>query len=407
MYELLLRMETLFLGLQTPALLAIGIGAIVVGLVLWLGGTRHSVVIIGLFGAAAGSAAGLLVSQRLNLNPWLSLLAGAVVLAGVSILLRNVLILVLAVLVFSAVSGAGYVSVVLDRAVPQVQSKIQAEQSRAFQYFSGMDLDARQKYVNEISQEAQTFAERLKALLADTGEALGPNGWRIAIAIAAGAVVGILLVWLIAKIVIALAYSIVGTATNFSARAAVSPNSLYQTFTTVVAAVAGGSPTGPCAEASPRRSTISGSSSGRRKRSTAGKRRVRPSRSRSRTAQPVKTTRIPGFEPLSARRTPWRPITFASAASRIAQVLMTTRSAASIDGASAHPAARRRPAISSESLLFIWQPSVQTQKRGRAWSSGRNSATRPSSGATGGRGAPSRAAGGRISRTGSSRVLIG
>jgi len=215
MYELLLRMETLFLGLQTLALLAIGIGAIVVGLVLWLGGTRHSAVIIGLFGAAAGSVAGLLVSQRLNLNPWLSLFAGAVVLAGVSILLRNVLILVLAVLVFSAVGGAGYLSVVLDRAVPQVPSGIQAEQRQTFPHFSGMDLDARQKYVNEISQEAQTFTERLKALLANTWEALGPHGWRIALAIAAGAVVGILLVWLIAKIVIALAYSIVGTAAIF------------------------------------------------------------------------------------------------------------------------------------------------------------------------------------------------
>ena len=58
-------------------------------------------------------------------------------------------------------------------------------------------------------------------------------------------------------------------------------------------------------------------------------------------------------------------MTFASAASRIAQVLITTRSAASIDGASAQPAASSRPAISSESLLFIWQPSVQTKNDGQ------------------------------------------
>jgi hypothetical protein len=53
-------------------------------------------------------------------------------------------------------------------------------------------------------------------------------------------------------------------------------------------------------------------------------------------------------------------MTFASAASRIAQVLMMTRSAASIVPASAQPAASSLPAISSESLRFIWQPSVQT-----------------------------------------------
>jgi hypothetical protein len=215
MYELLLRIETLFLGLQTPVLWAVGIGAVTVGLVLWLGGTRYHAAIIGVLGAVVGSAAGLLVSQQLNLIPWLSMAVGAAVLAGLSILLRNVLILVLAVLVFSAVGGAGYVSVVLDRAVPQAQSEIQAEQRRTFQYFSGMDLEGRQKYMNEISQEAQTFAERLKALLANTWQALGPHGWIIVLPILAGAVVGILLVWLIAKIVIALAYSIVGTATIF------------------------------------------------------------------------------------------------------------------------------------------------------------------------------------------------
>ena len=44
---------------------------------------------------------------------------------------------------------------------------------------------------------------------------------------------------------------------------------------------------------------------------------------------------------------------------------MTMRSAVSSDGASSQPAASRRPAISSESLRFIWQPSVQTWKRGR------------------------------------------
>jgi hypothetical protein len=215
MYELLLRIETLFLGLQTPALWGIGIGAIVVGLVLWLGGTRYHALIVGMLGAVVGSAGGLLVSQRLNLSPWLSTAVGAAVLAGLSILLRNVLILVLAVLVFAAVGGAGYVSVVLDRAVPQAQSEVQAEQKRAFQYFSGMDLEARQQYMNDISQESRTFAERLKALLANTWQALGPHGWIIVLPILAGAVVGVLLVWLIAKIVIALAYSIVGTATIF------------------------------------------------------------------------------------------------------------------------------------------------------------------------------------------------
>jgi hypothetical protein len=215
MYELLLRTETLLTGLPTPVLVALAIGAIMVGLVLWLGGTRYSAIIIGLLGAVVGSACGLLVGQQFSVNPWLAMIVGAAVLGGLSILLKNVLIVVLAVLVFSAVSGTGYLAVVLDRAVPQAKSEGRTAPGQTVRHFSGMDLAERQKYMNDISHEAETFADRLQALLTNTWEAMGPHGWALALAILAGAVVGILLVWFLAKIVIALAYSIVGTATIF------------------------------------------------------------------------------------------------------------------------------------------------------------------------------------------------
>jgi len=78
-----------------------------------------------------------------------------------------------------------------------------------------MSLTDRTAYMNEITEEAETFAERLKALLADTWEAAGTQGWTLILAVALGAVVGIVLLWLIAKIIIALAYSLVGTALLF------------------------------------------------------------------------------------------------------------------------------------------------------------------------------------------------
>jgi len=215
MYELSLRTETLLVGLATPVLVALGIGAILIGLVLWLGGTRYSAIIIGLLGAVVGSACGLLVGQQFNVNPWLAMIVGAAVLGGLSILLKNVLIVVLAVLVFSAVSGAGYLTVILDRAIPQAQAADQNEPRQTTRYFSGMGLTERRNYMNDISNEAPTFADRLKALLANTWEAVGPHGLALALAVLAGAVVGILLVWFLAKIVIALAYSVVGTATIF------------------------------------------------------------------------------------------------------------------------------------------------------------------------------------------------
>jgi hypothetical protein len=154
MYELLLRTETLLAGLATPVLAAVGLGALVVGLVLWLGGRRYSAVIIGLLGAVVGSACGLLVSQQFSVNPWLGMIAGAAVLGGLSILLKNVLIVVLAVLVFSAVSGAGYLTVVLDRAIPQARAEDRNEPKQTVRYFSGMGLAERRTYMNDISNES-------------------------------------------------------------------------------------------------------------------------------------------------------------------------------------------------------------------------------------------------------------
>jgi hypothetical protein len=81
------------------------------------------------------------------------------------------------------------------------------------QSFSAMEPTARLDYMREISDEAETFGERLDAVLANTWEAIRPYGWMVAISVVVGAVLGLLLVWFIAKVVIALAYSIVGTAT--------------------------------------------------------------------------------------------------------------------------------------------------------------------------------------------------
>ena len=70
---------------------------------------------------------------------------------------------------------------------------------------------------------------------------------------------------------------------------------------------------------------------------------------------------------LESRRTPMRPMTFCSAASRIEQVLMTMRSAVSSRRASAQPAASSAPAISSESErvhLAAQRPDVEARLHG-------------------------------------------
>lgn len=215
MYELLLRTETLLIGLQSPALLGIGAVALVIGLLFWLGGTRYSTAIVGLLGAVIGAAAGLIVGHPFGLHRWLSMLIGAVILAVLAIVAKKALILALAVLILSAVSGAGYVSVILDRMAPPPASDPAAQQTMVYRPFLRMEPEARLNYVNRISKESPTFTDRLKALFADTWAAIQPYKWMALIVIVAGAVVALVLVWLIAKIIIPLAYSIVGVTAIF------------------------------------------------------------------------------------------------------------------------------------------------------------------------------------------------
>jgi len=221
MYELLVRIETLLSPLNMPILLGVGVPMLVVGLVLWLGGSRYSTVIIGLLGAVVGSVAGLLISQWLDLHLWLCMVAGAAVLATASVLLRNALILVLAVVVIAAVSGAGYLAVLLDRVTPaqaQTTDEPQARSGLLYQSFSGMSVDARQEYIeklttaNELTTE-EGFRDRVRAVLDNLWQAVSPHAWEVGLAVLAGGLVAVFLVWFVKKALIALAYSVGGTAT--------------------------------------------------------------------------------------------------------------------------------------------------------------------------------------------------
>jgi hypothetical protein len=218
MYELLLRTETLFLGLRPLLLLAIGGPALIAGLVFWLGGVRYSTWIIGLLGALVGAVVGLMISQWLGLHLWASMIVCAALLATASVLLRNILILVLAVVVIAGASGAGYLAVLLDRAAPQEETatETQAEgtrrQSPLFQSLN--DTNERLEHVDRLTQEEEAnFGRRVEAVGKDTWETAQPHLWKLSLSVVAGAAVAVFLVWIVKNALIALAYSVVGTAT--------------------------------------------------------------------------------------------------------------------------------------------------------------------------------------------------
>jgi len=217
MNELLLRIETLCLEANPPILIGVGAGMVIVGLFLWLGGTRYSTAVIGLLGAAVGAVLGLAVGQQLGVHLFLSMAVGAAALGLVSVLLRNVLIIVLATVIFALAVAGGYASAVLDRqpsdeAMPDGQQTVRDERYVLFQSFSQMDPNSRQVYLDQISGSDEGFQERSKAVLVDTWNALGPSKWYLMGAILVGGVGGFLLIWFIKQVVVPLCYSFVGTA---------------------------------------------------------------------------------------------------------------------------------------------------------------------------------------------------
>ena len=77
-----------------------------------------------------------------------------------------------------------------------------------------MDQMDRLAYVDRIAGDMNDSSGKLSALLQDTWAGLGPNKWKFLVSALGGGLGGLLLVWFVRKIILMLAYSIVGTATT-------------------------------------------------------------------------------------------------------------------------------------------------------------------------------------------------
>ena len=147
MYELLIRIETVCVGAPLLTLLGVGAVSTVVGLLLWLAGTYFSSVIVGVLGAAVGSFCGLLISQWFDVNSLLCMGIGAGVFCIAAVLLKNIIIIVLAMIIFALVGGTAYSSAILGRPAQQQDAQLAPVPVSSF---SHMDSAMRLSYVEQI-----------------------------------------------------------------------------------------------------------------------------------------------------------------------------------------------------------------------------------------------------------------
>ena len=144
MHDFLLRIEEACLQMNPTLLWVPGLVAAALGLFLWLGGTTFSFFVVGFLGALIGEGIGLVISQWFDTPLLASAGIGAVVLAVLAVLLENLVIMLLATVIFAAVCGTTYMSFSLDESWKQtIEEKarlrmLQESESRASGFLPGM-----------------------------------------------------------------------------------------------------------------------------------------------------------------------------------------------------------------------------------------------------------------------------
>ncbi|MBI9016234.1 MAG: hypothetical protein JEZ07_03125 [Phycisphaerae bacterium] len=219
MNQYLLKFEQACLDSTPEALLVIGIGCIVIGLFLWLGGTRYSWLVAGIVGSAIGLGAGLLICAGFDTQTLPTILISIAVGAGIAILLQNVIIITLAVAIFAVSGGTAYLGYLLNNPDEQAETT----QQQDFKPIEELTEKAEETVKNGlIVEKIEEFNEKggMKGLLLRvkevgmeiTNKASKDKGL-LALFTAIGAVLGLIIALMVLKwIVLALCCSIVGSA---------------------------------------------------------------------------------------------------------------------------------------------------------------------------------------------------
>ncbi len=219
MDELLLRIQQLCFELNSGTLIITGIIATIMGLFMWLGGVSYSGTIVGLLGAGVGSGCGLIASKMFNFHPAMGMAVGAAVLAILAVVMKNLVIIILTIVIFAATTGTGYLSHILDKTAPTPDSYNQQTPTAQEPGWSGTNEFSSQlqsiQEVNErleaINEQRIGFQNRLDEVLEQTWEDTREQRPQLLVWAVLGGVGGLILVWFIKRIIMALCCSVIGT----------------------------------------------------------------------------------------------------------------------------------------------------------------------------------------------------
>lgn len=229
MKELLLRIEEASQAAGIGPLVIVGLIATGVGLFLWLGGARYSWVVAGLLGIFVGLGIGTQIVSVFDLRPMVGMTLGVVLTAILAIILRRAIIFILAVIIFAILSGTGYLGSALDD--PQLKERLSGIRQRVSAGKAQILDEARQEVqrraeeklldqiINDEEMKSETqptakigFQEKFNEIWQDLQPFLTSHRGRFILWCLGGAVVGLILIKLLKRAIMALCCSIVGTA---------------------------------------------------------------------------------------------------------------------------------------------------------------------------------------------------
>jgi hypothetical protein len=223
MQELLIKFQEAAFQMNPQSLWIPGCIGIVLGLFLWLGGTRYSSFVIGILGAGFGASCGILISHWFETPRMLSVIIAAAVVAIVAVILQRMVIAVLAMAIFAVTCGSTYMGFQISDINWQ---KVNETKNSAMNYVNPEPVDnsgsssllpaplvgdrtgdAESTRGEETEGGNKTFNE-IKNVLKNT---VSNNTFMLALWVVLGALIGLTLAFLLKKVIMAICCSTVGT----------------------------------------------------------------------------------------------------------------------------------------------------------------------------------------------------
>ncbi len=229
MNEQLLKIEQACLEANTAPVVLTGVTLMILGLFLWIGGLRYLKAVTGFIGACIGTAIGFMISSYIDVHPAATICISATLCAFIAMLAQQVIIFILAIMIFSFAFGTGYLDYTIGK---HGLTRVSDESSQTGLYdedasSNGTGLfgsgspfgeGSRLDELNKASQTAlkagkyaNSFGQKLQEIYNELKPTVSKNAGYLIMWCVVGGIIGLVLAKLLKLIVMGFCCSVVGS----------------------------------------------------------------------------------------------------------------------------------------------------------------------------------------------------